>query len=96
MAEWCTKQSFCPSSRGMKPKPFASLNHFTVPVVRIAAPKSNCHGEAFAPPDVTREHPLTTGPPATQAVREKGGLRDRRPLVRRNLVTLVRVSLDPI
>src|SRR5215475_7218507 len=34
MAEWCTKQSFCPPSGVMKPKPLASLNHFTVPVVR--------------------------------------------------------------
>jgi hypothetical protein len=36
MAEWCTKQSFCPSLGVMKPKPLLSLNHFTVPVVRIA------------------------------------------------------------
>src|SRR6478735_6696989 len=34
IAEWCTKQSFAPPSGVMKPKPFASLNHFTVPVVR--------------------------------------------------------------
>jgi hypothetical protein len=36
MAEWCTKQSFSPFAGVMKPKPFVSLNHFTVPVVRIA------------------------------------------------------------
>src|ERR1043166_2932310 len=35
MAEKCTKQSFSPFSGVMKPKPLASLNHFTVPVVRI-------------------------------------------------------------
>jgi DNA polymerase (family X) len=35
MAEWWTKQSFEPFSGVMKPKPFVSLNHFTVPVVRI-------------------------------------------------------------
>src|SRR6185503_9474937 len=35
MAECWTKQSFCPSAGVTKPKPFASLNHFTVPVVRI-------------------------------------------------------------
>jgi len=29
------KQSFCPLSGVMNPKPFASLNHFTLPVVRI-------------------------------------------------------------
>src|SRR6476469_2908662 len=36
MAEWCTKQSFSPFAGVMKPKPLVSLNHFTVPVVRIA------------------------------------------------------------
>src|SRR3954471_8852464 len=34
IAEWCTKQSFWPPSGVMNPKPLASLNHFTVPVVR--------------------------------------------------------------
>src|SRR5688572_24646373 len=37
IAEWCTKQSFWPLDGVMKPKPFASLNHFTVPVVRAIA-----------------------------------------------------------
>src|SRR3954468_8701155 len=36
MAERCTEQSFSPCGGVMKPKPFVSLNHFTVPVVRIA------------------------------------------------------------
>jgi hypothetical protein len=35
MALWWTKQSFAPSSGVMNPNPFESLNHFTVPVVRI-------------------------------------------------------------
>src|SRR5690554_4470754 len=35
ISEWWTKQSFDPSSGVTKPKPFASLNHLTVPVVRI-------------------------------------------------------------
>src|SRR5688500_2269973 len=36
MAERWTKQSFCASPSGvMKPNPLASLNHFTVPLVRI-------------------------------------------------------------
>src|SRR5262245_16866992 len=35
IALWWTKQSFCPSEGVMKPKPFASLNHLTVPVVRM-------------------------------------------------------------
>src|SRR6266550_6984614 len=34
MAVWCTKQSLPPLSGVMKPKPLASLNHFTVPVMR--------------------------------------------------------------
>jgi hypothetical protein len=34
MAVWWTKQSLSPFSGVMKPKPFASLNHFTVPRVR--------------------------------------------------------------
>src|SRR5688572_1121093 len=32
MLVWCTKRSLEPSSGVMKPKPFSSLNHFTVPV----------------------------------------------------------------
>src|SRR5690606_10666281 len=32
--EWWTKQSLSPPSGVMNPKPLASLNHFTVPVVR--------------------------------------------------------------
>src|SRR5687768_1991750 len=32
MAEWWTKRSLPWSSGVMKPKPFSSLNHFTVPV----------------------------------------------------------------
>jgi hypothetical protein len=35
MAEWWTKQSLEPSAGEMKPNPLASLNHFTVPLVRI-------------------------------------------------------------
>src|SRR5918994_4119944 len=33
MDEKCTKRSLLPSSGVMKPKPLASLNHFTVPVL---------------------------------------------------------------
>src|SRR5438477_12795210 len=43
MAEWWTKQSFWPPSGVMKPKPLASLNHFTVPVVRISILLENCN-----------------------------------------------------
>src|SRR4051794_10607761 len=32
MLLWCTKRSFDPSSGVMKPYPFASLNHLTVPL----------------------------------------------------------------
>src|ERR1700733_6035264 len=32
MLEWCTNRSRPPSSGVMKPKPFSSLNHLTVPV----------------------------------------------------------------
>src|SRR3954469_14504153 len=32
MPVWCTKRSLPGSSGVMKPKPFSSLNHFTVPV----------------------------------------------------------------
>src|SRR6056297_3602048 len=35
IAEWWTKQSLLPSAGVMKPNPFWSLNHFTVPLVRI-------------------------------------------------------------
>jgi len=36
MALKCTNTS-APPSRWMKPKPFASLNHFTVPLIRAIA-----------------------------------------------------------
>src|SRR5215813_7212007 len=39
MAVWCTNTSGAPS-RVMKPKPFASLNHFTVPFSIV---KTLCH-----------------------------------------------------
>src|SRR5690606_18019474 len=45
MAEWWTKQSFCPSSGVMKPKPLVSLNHLTVPVVRICELLCCCESE---------------------------------------------------
>src|SRR5688572_33403568 len=35
MAEWWTKRSLPWSSGVMKPKPFSSLNHFTVPVAIV-------------------------------------------------------------
>src|SRR4051795_865393 len=35
MPEWWTKRSLPPSSGVMKPKPFSSLNHFTVPVAML-------------------------------------------------------------
>src|SRR5829696_2722783 len=35
MLEWWTKRSLPPSSGVMKPKPFSSLNHFTVPVAMM-------------------------------------------------------------
>src|SRR5829696_8799834 len=35
MPEWCTNRSLLWSSGVMKPKPFSSLNHFTVPVAMV-------------------------------------------------------------
>src|SRR5690606_29098405 len=52
MALWCTKQSFEPSSGVMKPKPLLSLNHFTVPIVRIyrtPEEKVDCRGGPVSP-----------------------------------------------
>src|SRR6478752_4369000 len=46
MAEWWTKQSFEPFSGVMKPKPLASLNHFTVPVVRMFLLLNLCCGRS--------------------------------------------------
>src|SRR5215207_1362722 len=42
MAEWWTKRSLPWSSGAMKPKPFSSLNHFTVPVAIYSAPPMRC------------------------------------------------------
>src|SRR6476620_10756620 len=50
MAEWCTKQSFCPFDGVIKPNPFASLNHFTVPVVRaISYSSGGCRRSPVMP-----------------------------------------------
>src|SRR3954469_20140162 len=40
MDEKCTKRSLLPSSGVMKPKPLASLNHFTLPVLIFHSLKS--------------------------------------------------------
>src|SRR5918999_5174877 len=40
MAEKCTKRSLLPSSGVMKPKPLASLNHFTLPVLMSVSLRS--------------------------------------------------------
>ena len=47
MPVWWTNRSFPPSSGVMKPKPFSSLNHFTVPVgmLRTSAGHVNCIAE---------------------------------------------------
>src|SRR3954453_10633728 len=42
MAVWWTNRSRLPSSGVMKPKPFSSLNHFTVPVGMVLYPSSPC------------------------------------------------------
>src|SRR4051812_26340206 len=46
MDEKCTKRSLLPSSGVMKPKPLASLNHFTVPVLMFFSLKVNERREA--------------------------------------------------
>src|SRR4051794_14283775 len=45
MPVWCTNRSLPWSSGVMKPKPFSSLNHFTVPVA-ILSSREVCAGEA--------------------------------------------------
>src|SRR3954454_488713 len=42
MPEWWTNRSRLPSSGVMKPKPFSSLNHFTVPVGMVLYPSVPC------------------------------------------------------
>src|SRR6056297_1280253 len=52
IAEWWTKQSLLPSAGVMKPNPFWSLNHFTVPLVRIVRSIGCCsrsHDETYFP-----------------------------------------------
>src|SRR5467141_3716522 len=41
MAVWWTNTSLPPASGVMKPKPFASLNHFTVPLGILHSPAQN-------------------------------------------------------
>src|SRR5436305_3444896 len=45
IAEKCAKRSLPPSSGVMKPNPFASLNHFTVPVAMLLLPFSMRRGQ---------------------------------------------------
>src|SRR4051812_27012752 len=42
MPVWWTKRSFPPSSGVMNPKPFSSLNHFTVPVAIVGVLHEVC------------------------------------------------------
>src|SRR4051812_9214286 len=42
MPVWCTKRSLPASSGVMNPKPFSSLNHFTVPVAMCSLPGDVC------------------------------------------------------
>src|SRR3954466_6326233 len=42
MPVWCTNRSLPPSSGVMNPKPFASLNHFTVPFAIALTPQAAC------------------------------------------------------
>src|SRR3954452_11351068 len=42
MPVWCTNRSLLWSSGVMKPKPFSSLNHFTVPVAIRSLPGGMC------------------------------------------------------
>src|SRR5215213_6081559 len=46
MPVWCTNRSLPWSSGVMKPKPFSSLNHFTVPVAIGVPSREVCAGEA--------------------------------------------------
>lgn len=39
-SEWCTNKSSLPSSGTIKPYPFRSLNHFTVPVLTFFSPSA--------------------------------------------------------
>src|SRR5436189_4862897 len=42
---WCAKRSLPPSSGVMNPKPFASLNHFTVPLLIFTSSIVSNRGE---------------------------------------------------
>src|SRR5687768_2886962 len=51
MDEKCTNRSLLPSSGVMKPKPFASLNHFTVPVLIFCVSLQSLREKAESPAD---------------------------------------------
>src|SRR5690242_18999131 len=89
MAEWWTKQSFSPPSGVMKPKPLASLNHLTVPVVRIVLLLSTGNrrwGQAARPTTGWVDSASTRGPAAAAQhcarndSHNKRGRRQRQPL----------------
>src|SRR5712691_349845 len=60
MAVWWTKTSFPPPSGVMNPKPFASLNHFTVPVA-IRANFFRVQAASRREPAVEQSGPCSTG-----------------------------------
>src|SRR6185436_9319144 len=94
IAEWWTKQSFWPFSGVMKPKPLASLNHLTVPVIRIAILQKNVvigvPGMPYAPNTVeivvafasrsaaARDHSLSSNEQST--LKHKGATAEAKPL----------------
>jgi hypothetical protein len=54
MLVWCTNRSAPPSAGVMKPKPFSTLNHFTLPLVTASAmdaamPRTPVRASALAP-----------------------------------------------
>src|ERR1700761_7618842 len=61
-SEKCANRSSPPPSGVMKPKPFASLNHFTVPVaIFLIFPKRRCVGSALPRLGQTRNTVLPHG-----------------------------------
>src|SRR4029453_10990625 len=62
IAEKCAKRSSPPPSGVMKPKPFASLNHFTVPVAISEFPQDINYRRAGARPMFHSQGQKSTGP----------------------------------
>src|ERR687884_117587 len=76
--EWWTNTSFPPSAGVMNPYPFASLNHFTVPVAIQTPPPPRKNGQRTREPRVDHEAAVAAADRLVDHERREQRRRDQR------------------